>query len=228
MKTTSTLRERLSYLMENEKPMVWARRIGIPAPTFSRIWNGNGQFRASQLIAIVKATGVNLNWLLTGGGPMFYSEATAVLERQLDTAVTPWALIPTMQTKVDRELNSLPDTAAELTFALTEDTIQRRPALRNLSVIKMEGDNMAPTLQDGDILLVTRAVTSASVERGIYAIAFEGALMIRRVEKVFPSGQLRVYGDNKECQEFLAEPGEVAVSGRVIRYSRNLAPAVGP
>lgn len=65
--------ERLKQLVGSEEPFAWAKRIGIPSGTFARIWNGRSIPKAPHLARIRRATGVSLDWLLTGddvtGGP---------------------------------------------------------------------------------------------------------------------------------------------------------------
>lgn len=59
-------KERLAELIRSEKPFTWAKRLGISAATFNRMWNDGIPPKASVLILIAKNTGVSLDWLLLG------------------------------------------------------------------------------------------------------------------------------------------------------------------
>lgn len=69
--------ERLKLLIGDEKPFAWASRVGIPSSTFARIWKAGTVPTAKFLRLIRQNTGVSLDWLLTGEGPMWAGEAAA-------------------------------------------------------------------------------------------------------------------------------------------------------
>jgi transcriptional regulator with XRE-family HTH domain len=71
--------ERLSILIGNEKPYSWAKRVGIPSGTFARIWNEKTVPAGDHLRRIGDATGVSLDWLLRGYGPMRPVDAPPLL-----------------------------------------------------------------------------------------------------------------------------------------------------
>ena len=50
-----------------------------------------------------------------------------------------------------------------------------------LSIIRVEGDSMAPTLSDGDEILVDRGDGGARLRDGIYVLRIDDALMVKRV-----------------------------------------------
>lgn len=59
-------RSRLSVIIGEKDPFSWAKSIGIPKGTFSRIWHQGSVPTAKHLRAIKKATGVSLDWLIAG------------------------------------------------------------------------------------------------------------------------------------------------------------------
>lgn len=66
-----TFIERLRLLIGDEKPFKWAKSVGVDGATFNRVYNGPVIPKADFLEKIATGTGVSLNWLLTGKGPMF-------------------------------------------------------------------------------------------------------------------------------------------------------------
>jgi hypothetical protein len=93
-----------------------------------------------------------------------------------------------------------------------------------LSVIRVEGDSMAPTLADGDDILVDRGDAAGRLRDGIYVLRFEEALIVKRVA-LNPAGRtVSIRSDNP------AYPGwpdcdlaSVDIVGRVVWTGRRLA-----
>jgi phage repressor protein C with HTH and peptisase S24 domain len=80
---------------------------------------------------------------------------------------------------------------------------------------------MEPTLLAEDLVLVDHSRNSIASQGGIYAIAINDEIMIKRVQPVFRD-KLLVISDNKQYapQEIAAE--NVRVNGKVIWYARDL------
>lgn len=96
--------------------------------------------------------------------------------------------------------------------------------LEELSVVRVADDTMAPTLQEGDHVLIHHA--GSDVERdGLYAFSVRGTrrLLVRRMRRSLANGGLTVLCDNA-----LYPPEEIAeqsivVRGRVRWIGRTLA-----
>jgi phage repressor protein C with HTH and peptisase S24 domain len=56
-----------------------------------------------------------------------------------------------------------------------------RGAPDELSIIRVQGDSMTPTLADGDEILVDRADGSAQLRDGIYVLRLDQTLVVKRV-----------------------------------------------
>lgn len=62
-----------------------------------------------------------------------------------------------------------------------------RSACRACETVRMAGDEMAPQIQDGDLMFVDRAADQL-VGNGIYALELGGRFMVRRVESRMGAG----------------------------------------
>lgn len=60
--------ERLKLLVGDDKPFAWAARVGLSKGAFNRVWNQGTIPSHEGLVKIKTATGVSLDWLLTGEG----------------------------------------------------------------------------------------------------------------------------------------------------------------
>jgi phage repressor protein C with HTH and peptisase S24 domain len=93
-----------------------------------------------------------------------------------------------------------------------------------LSIIRVEGDSMAPTLADGDEILVDRGDAAQRLRDGIYVLRIDDALVVKRLTLGPASGRASVTSDNP------AYPGwpdcglaGIDIVGRVVWVGRRLA-----
>lgn len=85
----------------------------------------------------------------------------------------------------------------EAGFAFDPRWLRRLGAdTRALSIISVEGDSMAPTLDDGDDILVDGADAAARLRDGIYVLRMDDALMVKRVARLPVPGRISVKSDN--------------------------------
>jgi phage repressor protein C with HTH and peptisase S24 domain len=116
--------------------------------------------------------------------------------------------------------------------ALADREARRRPMglapalLRQLgvraeaaSIIRVEGDSMAPTLADGDEILVDRDAVRVERGGGVYVIRLDDALMVKRLRPAV--GGIEVISDNPAFPA-IGVKREVEVIGKVVWLSRAL------
>jgi phage repressor protein C with HTH and peptisase S24 domain len=93
-----------------------------------------------------------------------------------------------------------------------------------LSVIRVEGDSMAPTLSSGDDILVDLADGPERLRDGIYVLRVDGALLVKRLaihpvgRRVTVQSDNPAYGDLPDCGL-----DEIECIGRVIWAGRKIA-----
>ena len=106
--------------------------------------------------------------------------------------------------------------------ALLRDLGARRPAA--LSLIRVTGDSMEPTLRDGDDILVDRDATAVR-SGAIYVLRVDDMLVVKRL--IGEAGDrlpFVIRSDNAAYPEIIAEdPGSVQVIGRVLWCGRRMA-----
>ncbi|MGE5721574.1 MAG: helix-turn-helix transcriptional regulator [Sphingomonadales bacterium] len=96
--------------------------------------------------------------------------------------------------------------------------------VQRLSIIRVEGDSMAPTLVDGDEILVDTGSAQDHLRDGIYVLRIDEALMVKRLAINPASRRVSIRSDNP------AYPGwpdcaldSVDVVGRVVWAGRRVA-----
>ncbi|MGB3722434.1 MAG: S24 family peptidase [Pacificimonas sp.] len=92
-----------------------------------------------------------------------------------------------------------------------------------LSVIKVQGDSMLPTLGDADPILVDRSDGSERLRDGVYVMRAEDSLLVKRVTRSPAASTIRVTSDNSMYPDIGdVDPADVDIIGRVIWVGRQL------
>jgi phage repressor protein C with HTH and peptisase S24 domain len=94
---------------------------------------------------------------------------------------------------------------------------------RALSIIRVEGDSMAPTLNDGDDILVDGGDTAARLRDGIYVLRMDDVLMVKRIARAPGPGRISVISDNVQYRSWDDLPmTAVQLVGRVVWTGRRV------
>lgn len=94
---------------------------------------------------------------------------------------------------------------------------------RALSIIRVEGDSMAPTLDDGDDILVDGGDAAARLRDGIYVLRMDDVLMVKRIARAPGPGRISVISDNPHYRSWDDLPmGAVQLVGRVVWTGRRV------
>lgn len=85
-----------------------------------------------------------------------------------------------------------------------------------LSMIRVTGDSMEPTLSHGDDILVSEFAGGQGAGDGIHVIRIDGTLLVKRLAHG-SGGRTTVLSDNSAYPPFALDPGhDVTVIGRVV------------
>lgn len=94
---------------------------------------------------------------------------------------------------------------------------------RALSIIRVEGDSMAPTLGDGDDILVDGGDAAARLRDGIYVLRMDDVLMVKRITRAPGPGRVSVISDNPHYRSWDDLPlSAIRLVGRVIWTGRRV------
>lgn len=90
-----------------------------------------------------------------------------------------------------------------------------------LSLIRVAGDSMAPTLRDGDDILVDRGDGTEGLRDGIYVLRLDGGLAVKRVTLGPDRKSATVRSDNPDWPDLPpCRPGALDILGRVVWTGR--------
>lgn len=92
------------------------------------------------------------------------------------------------------------------------------------SIIRVDGESMAPTLSDGDDIMVDHDDDGARLRDGVYVLRLDGVLMVKRVVLGPLRGRFSVLSDNTHYPDWMdIDPALVVIVGRVVWTGRRLA-----
>ena len=90
----------------------------------------------------------------------------------------------------------------------------------DLSMIRVTGDSMSPTLSDGDDILVQR---SAAIRDGIYVVRRDDTLLVKRIAISPAAGRVSLVSDNAAYPSWPeVDLADIDIIGRVIWAGRRL------
>ncbi|MCE7797709.1 S24 family peptidase [Sphingobium sufflavum] len=93
----------------------------------------------------------------------------------------------------------------------------------SLSIIRVDGESMAPTLGHGDDIMVDRSDGADRLRDGIYVLRLDDALMVKRVAMTLRRDRFSVRSDNPAYPDWDdVDPDSVAIVGRVIWAGRRM------
>lgn len=184
-----------------------------------------GSIPYEELSTFCEKKGISLDWLLTGQGHMRREEPVSVPPHKFPAE--DFVFIPVKRGPIGAGRGLLPDETIEIRIAFRKDWIQRKGKPENMSLIRVQGDSMEPTLYSGDLVLVDHNRDYIDRSGGIYAICLrstaEGEIMVKRVYPSLSTGRLRIISDNKaRYPEEEAGADEVMVNGKVIWFAREI------
>lgn len=92
-----------------------------------------------------------------------------------------------------------------------------------LSLIRVEGDSMMPTLNDGDDIMVDGNDAAGRLRDGIYVLRVDGVLVVKRLAVAPAGGGIDILSDNPDYPSWRGcDPALIDLIGRVIWAGRRI------
>lgn len=154
--------------------------------------------------------------LLASGGSIVDREATAFKPSD------EYVYIPQVTGEISAGGGLIPDNTVEMRIAFRREWIERKGDPVNMSLIRVSGDSMEPTLISGDLVLIDHNRQHLDPQGGVYAISMDHTIMIKRLQLIYSTQQLRIISDNNRYETLNAVPDQVTINGKVIWYGREI------
>lgn len=132
-----------------------------------------------------------------------------------------FVFIPQMAGALSAGGGLAPEDYVEMRVAFRQDWIARKGRPENMSLIKVKGDSMAPTLLPGDLVLVDHSRNGIASQGGIYAVSLAHEIMIKRLQPL-PAGKILAISDNKQYTSFEIDQTDIHINGQVLWFAREI------
>jgi phage repressor protein C with HTH and peptisase S24 domain len=224
-----------------------ARRIGVKQQSVDQLESGKVS-RPRYIVELAEALNVPLEWLRHGKGQVHLSRPTSgksdaapawafepevgrvsgpdQSKHQFELAGDAYALVPVYDARASAGPGALnADTPQPLYHnVFRQDWLKSVTAsnANELAVMRVAGDSMWDTLQDGDYILVDLAVRQCTRD-GLYVIRYrdDDEVMVKRLIRHPSSKLLIVKSDNPNYPSQMSlQDEDLEVHGRVIWLSR--------
>ena len=189
-----------------------ARAIGVSNNAIYKWLQGDGQPNLSNLIGLSRAARVSIEWLATGRAGAARTGAAA--PRALSAGYT---FMPRFDTRGGaRGKRSLMSDQIVDSIALGNGWVRTRLRAepRNLLLLEIAGDSMAPTLKETDLAIVDLGEPRFRRD-AIYVLRHGDELAVRRVQRR-PDGKFIIKTDNPAYEPVVAARETIAIIGSVI------------
>jgi hypothetical protein len=94
---------------------------------------------------------------------------------------------------------------------------------QRVSIIRVDGESMAPTLNDGDDIMVDHDDDAGRLRDGVYVLRLDAVLMVKRIAMGPLRGRFSVVSDNPHYPDWAdIDPALVDIVGRVVWTGRRL------
>ncbi|HKM99858.1 MAG TPA: Cro/CI family transcriptional regulator [Candidatus Binataceae bacterium] len=204
-------RSRLTQVIQSFGSVVaLATAVGVSDNAIYKWLSGRGHPSVANLVALARAGRVSVEWLATGDEAAPSAQAITRAAKHGDFIFMPRQRIRYSSgrdgiIRSEQVVDSIAFRAAWIKRVLNTEP-------RDLILIEVVGDSMAPTVEDSDLILANLAEPRFRQD-GIYLLHHDSGLAVKRIQRR-PDGKLLVRGDNPKYEPMVV--ASVSIIGRVI------------
>lgn len=227
----TNLSERIQWLI-NECSLSqaeFADMLGISAGYVSQLLSGERTELSKQLTKLISYVFcVPEEWICSGKEPIEVKKNTYRYkldqsgiseqnEKYLD-----FVFINQVRGEISAGGGLVPDNVIEMRIAFRKDWIEHRGDPENMSLIRVSGDSMEPTLFSGDLVLVDHGRNYIDPQGGIYAVAIDHQIMIKRIQLLLSTEKVVIISDNEKYRPIEIDSSQIKINGKIIWFGREI------
>lgn len=224
----------LSYLMDQKgkgAAAAIAAEVGVTQSYLKNIRSGSGVGGIQTLRKIAEALGTTYDEMIKLGGSVILCEKDPTRKPLKVIVGTSWknetgpppinqkyfAYVPMAESRLTQDggdvvLSKEPG----MVCAFRKDWLQKIAASAdNIFLICVDGDSMAPTIADGDTVMVDTSRTRAK-SGGIYAIGTGDAVIVKRLELLVEGNALVICDNRLEYPPYETRLEDIRILGEVV------------
>lgn len=212
-----------------------AKKLGVNEKTLATYRKGQGSLKGGLLEKLVSIYNFNPSWILRGEGEPFpgartkYPEvcgpeesAFKVNESRSEYDTGELVFVSQFRSPISAGMGLVPDDNIEMRVAFRRDWLRRKGDPHNMSLIKISGDSMEPTLLAGDLVLVNHSRDYLDPQGGIYAIAINNSIMVKRIQPDLHARKVKIISDNRKYSPMEVDLDQIKINGKVIWFAREI------
>lgn len=200
----------------------FAEKAQIGEVTYRSYENGQSGFQKHAL-RFSKLLGVTTDWLLGDmNSTMEAGKPNSTTVHEPATSDLKWVRIKEFVIGVNvRKLAAQPSMTGAMPFNLEflQDLNVDEPD--SVFLCHSYGDSMAPTIRDGDLVMVDASRSQVKTQDEIWALVIAGCSMIKRLRPL-PNNKALVLSDNVAFPHQTYNTSDITVVGKVIWISRRV------
>lgn len=242
-----SLGERLKTIRGRISQKEFGEMFGAAPNTIRKYELNNGAPNTDFVLSVCNHYNINPMWLLTGEGSMnknmntgYYDIDLASTSRfcEIDSGKNDQISIPQWRNPDPEMFDYIPLAETQLSagggafviseeiegyYAFRKSWLNRvASSTKNLVLMRILGDSMAPTIQNDDTVMIDTGRKSLK-EGMIYAIRVDSTVMIKRLSLRL-GGKIQIISDNRqEYESYEAELKDLHVIGQIIFFCRTFA-----
>jgi phage repressor protein C with HTH and peptisase S24 domain len=187
-----------------------ATAVGVSDNAIYKWLSGRGQPSVANLVSLARAGRVSVEWLATGAEPARGAQA---IKRAVEHG--DFIFMPRNRMRFSSGRGGILRSEQVVdSIAFRAEWVKRvlNAESRDLILIQVVGDSMAPTIEDSD-LIVANLAEPRFRQDGIYLLRHDSGLTVKRIQRR-PDGKLLMRSDNPKYETMVVST--VKVIGRVI------------
>ncbi|MGD8426883.1 MAG: S24 family peptidase [Balneolaceae bacterium] len=175
-------------------------------PTTLSMQKNRGKLDLTRIVN--KCNDLNLNWLLNGHGPIRRNQINHISANSIPIYAEPGESDQSVQE--NREVLRITLMKGE------SDLLPRGLSFNDLKGYPVSEDSMAPTLTEGDIVIIDTRKTTLE-DGAIFLLSFDGTVLCRRIQKK-SEAQYFIHSDNPgyDSFEISGQKDNFKIVGKVI------------
>ncbi|MDO4657069.1 S24 family peptidase [Kingella sp. (in: b-proteobacteria)] len=196
--------ERAKQALSAKSDYELSKQLGVSTSAMSG-YRKRQSLPMEQCVKIAERTGVSLDWLILGkGNPQAQQQLHSAVQDYDDNDAV-WVPLYDVYASAgggadvwDEEIDQyIPFSRLWLN--------QQNLHSKSLSCVKVRGDSMEPTLNNGDVILVN---TERQVGDGVFVVRIGNLLRVKRLQTLL-NGSLKISSDNPIYEPEILHPKEV-------------------
>ncbi len=205
--------DKLKQLRNNsEKTQAdFAKTLGIGLSTYQNYERGERDIPSNVIETIITTFKIKPEWLFSDAAEQITTIETTKQEMYLE--------IPVVSGRIAAGQGFSPDCTIETYLSFRADWVRQKGSPETMSLIRVSGDSMEPTLSHGDVVLIDHSRNYID-SFGVYAISIDDHIMIKRLMLI--GDKIHIVSDNSKYPPLVLQADEVTINGKAIWYAHEI------